>query len=115
MLSSAYGEGFPNVVGEAMAAEVPCVVTDVGDAARLLDDPERTVPPGDPARLTDACERLLGRTDDERRRLAARDRRRIEEHFTTAHLVRRTTDLLERLAGGEDRPVSDAGTTAAKV
>ena len=110
VLSSAYGEGFPNVVGEAMAAEVPCVVTDVGDAAMLLDDPDRTVPPRDPTRLADACDRLLGRTAAERRRLAANDRRRIEEHFTTAHLVRRTTALLERVAAGEDPLADVAGT-----
>ena len=103
VLASAYGEGLPNVVGEAMAAEVPCIVTDVGDAAMLLDDPRRTVPPRNPARLMQACERLLGQPAAERRRVGANDRRRIAEHFSTARLVQRMTALLEQVAEGESR------------
>ena len=98
LVLSSIGEGFPNVVGEAMAAEVPCIVTDVGDAAILLADPQRTVPPGDPMRLAHACERLLDRPADERRRIAAGDRWRIVKDFSTAHLVQRTTELLQGVA-----------------
>jgi len=93
-------EAMPLSVGEAMASGVPCAVTDVGDAALLVGDTGRTAPPGDPAALADSCFSLLSLRPDERVRLGAEARRRIEERYSLPLIARRYADLHERLALG---------------
>jgi glycosyltransferase involved in cell wall biosynthesis len=76
-LCSIYGEGFPNVLCEAMACNVPCVTTDVGDSAEIIGDCGLIVPLRDPQALAGAWQTLLERpsqlrTDSARSRVAAR-------------------------------------------
>lgn len=51
---SSVREAFPNVVVEAMAMGLPCVVTEAGDAAIILDDEDYVVPVKDSASLANA-------------------------------------------------------------
>lgn len=51
---SSVSEASPNVVGEAMASGLPCIATDVGDCARLIDGHGWIVPRSDPARMAEA-------------------------------------------------------------
>jgi len=97
-MSSAFGEGSPNVVGEAMACGVPCVVTDVGDAARIVGETGKVVPPRSPEALADAWLALLALSADERARLGVAARRRIETSFALSEIVVQYEDLSEGLA-----------------
>lgn len=87
-LSSAYGEGFPNVLGEAMACEVPCVATNVGDSAHVIGDAGRVVPPRDPEALASAWSELLVAGESAIRDLGKRARRRIVDNFSIAGVAR---------------------------
>jgi glycosyltransferase involved in cell wall biosynthesis len=90
--ASSSGEGFPNVVGEAMSCGVPCVVTDVGDSAFVVGDTGLTVPPGDTRALAGAIEALVG-SDARRLELGARARQRVVERFSLDAVVRAYEDL----------------------
>ncbi|MDH5766678.1 MAG: glycosyltransferase [Gammaproteobacteria bacterium] len=75
-------EGFPNVLGEAMSLGLPCVATDVGDAALLLGGSGLVVQKEDPHALAQGIEELLMLTIEERVSLGQKARQRIENEFT---------------------------------
>jgi glycosyltransferase involved in cell wall biosynthesis len=100
---SSFGEGWPNVVGEAMACGVPCVVTDVGDACAIVGETGRVVPPADPEALARAWAELLAFPEEQRRALGAAARERIAAYFSLEQVVERYQALWEELAAGRGR------------
>jgi glycosyltransferase involved in cell wall biosynthesis len=98
VVSSAWGEAFPIVLGEAMASGVPCVTTDVGDSARIVGDTGIVVPPRNPESLTEGMARLITMGAESRRRLGMRARARVEERFRLADVVRRYYELYHGIA-----------------
>lgn len=80
-LSSAWGEAFPNILGEAMACGVPCVATDVGDSGWVMGDGGRCVPPRDVDAMTAALAGLADLGEEGRRAMGAAGRSRAVAHF----------------------------------
>jgi len=98
-LSSAWGEAFPNSIGEAMACGVPCVATDVGDTREIIGDTGEVVAPGDPEALCAAWLRLARLADGDRRALGERARRRIVERYGLPAVTARYAELYRELGG----------------
>jgi glycosyltransferase involved in cell wall biosynthesis len=97
-LTSVY-ESFPNVVGEAMACGVPCVVTAVGDTAQIVGDTGVVVPARDPDALVAGWSSLLDLAPVARRALGARARERIAERYSIGSVAARYARLYETVAG----------------
>jgi glycosyltransferase involved in cell wall biosynthesis len=97
-VQSSLWEAMSVVVLEAMAAGKPMTVTTVGENPHVVvnETTGLTVPPGDAQALADSLRRLL-RDERLRESLGSAARRRYEEHFTNAHMVRAHESLYTEL------------------
>ena len=95
--SPSYSEAFPNIVAEAMACGVPCVVTDVGDTAKIVGDEGIMVSPGDPHMLAKGLKTMLqGLHEINPHHL----RERIVRRFSVETMIEATERILIERCGG---------------
>lgn len=90
-------EGCPNVVGEAMSCGVPCVVTDVGDAALMVGSIGLVVPPGNPEAMAVAWGKLLDLPIDDLHQMGIAARKRVIREYGLEIMVERTSSLFESM------------------
>ena len=94
MLStSIFGEGFPNVIAEAMACGVPVVATDVGDSRRIVGDSGIIVSPRDVAGMASAIGRILAEPGTKYAERANAARKCIGDRYSLERMVK-TFDAL---------------------
>ncbi len=97
---SSCAEGFPNVVAEAMACGVYCVVTDVGDAAFIVGDAGVVVPPEQSEALARGIETALCEVASRgRTRAGEAGRARVLENFDLARMVQSYIAVWRRISG----------------
>jgi len=101
-------EAFPMAVGEAMACGTPCVVTDVGDSALIVDKTGIVVPPGDPHALAEAWRKLIEAGFAARHRLGMAARHRVQQHFALPAIVERYQAIYAQMAAGALRAAPSA-------
>jgi glycosyltransferase involved in cell wall biosynthesis len=101
VLASAWGEAWPNVLGEAMACGVACVATDIGESREIVGDAGVIVPPRDPQALARACQGLLQQDHEARQALGMRARERVMTRFDIGAVFRQYADLWRGGAASE--------------
>lgn len=92
-----HAEAFPNVIGEAMAAGVTCVATDVGDCAYIIGDTGHVVPAGDMPGFATGVAALFELPRAQRTALGEKARARVASHFEIGGVVRRYEESYESL------------------
>jgi glycosyltransferase involved in cell wall biosynthesis len=85
--TSAFGEGFSNVIAEGMSAGLLPVVTDVGDARRIVGNCSWVVPPHDPQAFAAALADAAKLPAVERSRWGLAARARVRGNFTLAQCI----------------------------
>jgi glycosyltransferase involved in cell wall biosynthesis len=100
LCSSSKSEAFPNVIGEAMACALPCVVTDVGDCAAVVDKTGIIVPPSNSKALAEGLLKMLEKPRSERDQLGRFARSRIKEQYTLARVASRFSERYQSILAG---------------
>ena len=92
VLSSSFGEAFPNVLAEAMACGTPCITTNVGDAALIVDRTGWAVPPKQHQALANSIIEAINEKETNEQAWLQRKkdcRRRIVANFSIEKMVSR--------------------------
>lgn len=96
VLPSRY-EAMPISLLEAMASGLPCIVTDVGDNAKVVEDGISgiVVPPENPEVLATALKKVLA--DPKMRRVMGEAARREAQQYSVERMAARVTEVYEEL------------------
>ena len=91
-----------------MACGTPCVVTDVGDSALIVENTGTAVAPEDPHALADAWRSMIDAGPAVRQRLGIAARDRVQRHFALRAIVESYQKIYAQVAASPHRELSSA-------
>lgn len=92
-------EGLPRTILEAMACEVPVVVSDLEQLESVIQGAGKLIPYNNPEKLASALIHLLS-NGGLRKQMGKVGRKRIKSEFSWGKTVRQTTNVCQNLANG---------------
>ncbi|MCB0331111.1 MAG: glycosyltransferase [Bdellovibrionales bacterium] len=101
--SSSVNEGFPNVLGEAMACGIPVVSTDVGASGEMLDGLSPVVPRRDAEALARVVCEVIAMSSEKRALLGEQAREKVLKHYSLERVVAMYQDLYTASEAGTNQ------------
>jgi glycosyltransferase involved in cell wall biosynthesis len=93
VLASLWGEGFPNVLIEAMALEKLCVTTNTGDSAYVVDEIGFVVPPNDEKLLSNELIKVTTMPLEKRINMGKKARLKVMKQFDILSIKNKYQDV----------------------
>lgn len=98
---SSITEGFPNVLGEAMASGLPCVATCVGDVEKITGDTAILIEPNNNELLSKGLNKILSMDSKKRKIMGSKGRRKIEKEYPINLICEKYYNLYHLILTGE--------------
>lgn len=100
-LSMSLGEGFPNVIGEAMTCGVPCIATEVGDCRAIIGNGNQIFKVTEEEKIAYRIKEILNLSENEYVSLSKSCRARVKQNYQLETIVKKYEDLYLSLMKGE--------------
>ncbi len=88
LIIPSHAEAFPNVLGEAMSCEIPCVVTDVGDCKSIVSNIGMVVKKNDMSNMAKEIKKYFDSTKIMKNKIKKRARKIIVKKYNIEKIVK---------------------------